>query len=348
MFDFCISVADKKIVFNCDSQFLDYDASESKEFSEHLCECESPDLCFNIEYGNVPQFRNKEILFSVDNSWFLCKWDGKFLLEYVDRTLPGRTERVGVIDEDLTNGTIYINHEKTEKEKELAKQLCDNMPDGMVSKREKRAEKKTGTVKKNGNKIKKKKTPLDLGRSVMAELKANFFQAFLVEYVVRKRMGFIAHCATVTKDGKTYIFMGQSGAGKSTIAELFIDICGARVYNDDRAVLNVENDKVIFYNLPWTGTLTNKCLKGQGDGSELCGIFFISHSKSNVLNKTGKIEAITKIFKNSFPVFWNKKDVNYIFSVCEKIAKTVPCYDLGFVNDKNIVNFLRDNKCVDI
>jgi|GEM_PF-3227737 len=358
MINFKIKVAGKIIQFRSDDSRLSYNASENRDFKHFVGSAETePDLIFDIKYGSIPEFRNKKRLFVVDRGWVLSECGNKMLFEYPDRSLEGRMERVGEINEDMTKGTIYVNRDKTSEEREEAERQKNlAMTEEEKIKREtnkkKRMERcamrRRSQPKKlnEPNKPKqakkpKEKTPEQIGRGVISGIKQNFFQAFLVNYVIEKNLGFLAHTSSVQHDNGLYLFMGPQEAGKSTIAEFWHTKTGAKVFNDDRAVITSKNGKSYFFNAPWAGTLQDKCDLGKGDGTEIDGILFISHAGKNVLRKLNATQAVSRIFRNSFPAFWNRAALAYMLELCAKIAQTVPCYDLGFVNNDSVVTFLR-------
>ncbi len=62
------------------------------------------------------------------------------------------------------------------------------------------------------------------------------------------------HCSCIVKDGRAYLFLGESGTGKSTHTRLWREnIDGAFLLNDDSPVLAVEDGKVWIYGSPWSG-----------------------------------------------------------------------------------------------
>ena len=61
------------------------------------------------------------------------------------------------------------------------------------------------------------------------------------------------HASTAVLDGQAYVFMGHSGAGKTTISEIALR-AGATVLSDDRTILGVRNGRVIAWGTPWHGT----------------------------------------------------------------------------------------------
>lgn len=339
MIDFRIKIADKVIRFKSEDGAIAYNASDEREFKYFLYTGgKKDDLVLDIRYGMIPEFPDARTLFTVDGSWTLSRYKDKVLFQYPDRNLAGRFERVAEIDEDMTKGVIHVNREKTPEEARSVQ--------GVVLKAGANTPQPGGDSPIGQATLVKaeavKSTPEDLGRKVMTEIKANFFQAFLVEYIIRKKVGFLAHCSSVYYNGLLYLFMGRSQAGKSTIAGLWHDTAGTAVFNDDRAVLTVKNGALYFYNAPWVGALMEKCSLGEGDGAKIGGIFFIHQAKVNSVKRLTKTEGAANIFRNSFPVFWERGALNYVLDMCSDAAGIAPCYDLDFVNDESIITFLKD------
>ena len=63
----------------------------------------------------------------------------------------------------------------------------------------------------------------------------------LLMYTLAEREGAIMHATAVDLNGKGYLFPGRSGAGKSTISEIFLSKNHA-VLSDDRVVVRKIND----------------------------------------------------------------------------------------------------------
>ena len=62
------------------------------------------------------------------------------------------------------------------------------------------------------------------------------------------------HGSCIVKDDKAYIFLGESGTGKSTHTRLWREnIEGARLLNDDSPIISAEADGVYIYGSPWSG-----------------------------------------------------------------------------------------------
>ena len=345
MIDFTIRVAGKVIGFKSDSASLVYDASREREFKKFVCEGQQKtDILFDIRYGSIPVFGGKETLFGGDGSWSLSRCGGKILFEYPDRSVEGRMERVAQINADMTEGVIYVNREKTpEEEEEATRKRLSRMTDEQKQIVEGRRKRKSeGQAARMHRRKSDQSTPEKLGPRVMYQIKENFFQAFLVEYLIRKQIGFLVHCSSVKDEEKLHLFMGQTRAGKSTMAEFWHNTGNAKVFNDDRAIIAVRDGAPCFHNAPWAGDFGDRCELASGDGTRIETIYFISHNSSNKLRRLDALEAATKIFSNSFPVFWQKSGLDYVREVCSEIAGLIPCYDLGFTNNEGVVGFLKD------
>lgn len=65
----------------------------------------------------------------------------------------------------------------------------------------------------------------------------------------------LIHSSVVECNGKAYMFLGQSGRGKSTHSDLWVKhVSGSRLINDDNPVIRIGNNGTpIAYGSPWSG-----------------------------------------------------------------------------------------------
>ena len=77
------------------------------------------------------------------------------------------------------------------------------------------------------------------------------------EYVASRLLGRIGavelHASVVVFDGLAYVFVGDSGAGKTTISRLGAE-AGGRVLTDDRTVIAIRAGVPYAWGTPWHGT----------------------------------------------------------------------------------------------
>ena len=87
-----------------------------------------------------------------------------------------------------------------------------------------------------------------VGNALSSLLRIAFAQAILGHGAVS------VHAAAVYRDGLAYLFMGQSGTGKSTHASLWVKhLPGTELLNDDNPTVRIVGGTVYAYGTPWSG-----------------------------------------------------------------------------------------------
>ena len=76
----------------------------------------------------------------------------------------------------------------------------------------------------------------------------------------------------------------------------------------------------------------------------LSSVYLISHSPENNIKKLYGAMAVSRMMafsiQNNFDKQYIQSRLNFFSELCSKI----PVYDLGFVPDGNVVNFIKDNE----
>jgi hypothetical protein len=140
------------------------------------------------------------------------------------------------------------------------------------------------------------------------------------------------------RDGRGYLFTGHSGAGKSTTAGLW-EKEGVLVLSDDRIILRYQDGVFWMYGTPWHG----ESQLAAAERTELSRIFVLGRGKQNELVPLSPAEAVSQLFARSFVPFYEPAALGYTLELLQRIAEAVPCAELRFVPDDNVVGFVR--KC---
>lgn len=101
---------------------------------------------------------------------------------------------------------------------------------------------------------------------------------FLFAQAVLEHDGVFVHASCVSMEGKSYLFLGKSGTGKSTHARQWLQAFpDCRLLNDDNPALRIEDRKVMVYGTPWSGKTS--CYKNEG--YPVAGIARLRQAKTN-------------------------------------------------------------------
>lgn len=101
---------------------------------------------------------------------------------------------------------------------------------------------------------------------------------FLFAQVVLEHDGVFVHASCVSMEGKSYLFLGKSGTGKSTHARQWLQaFTECRLLNDDNPALRIEDGKVMVYGTPWSGKTS--CYKNEG--YPVAGIARLKQAETN-------------------------------------------------------------------
>jgi hypothetical protein len=159
----------------------------------------------------------------------------------------------------------------------------------------------------------------------------------LVIILLSQGRGVLLHACGIRDRDKGYLFLGNSGHGKSTMAKLWHDN-GATVLNDDRIVVREKDGVLWMYGTPWHGDF-KEC---SSEGQILDRVFFLSRGNGNAVSPKRGAEAVSMLLTRCFPPLWDKEGMAFTMDFCHRITERVPCYELSFVPDERIVDFVRN------
>jgi hypothetical protein len=139
-------------------------------------------------------------------------------------------------------------------------------------------------------------------------------------------------------DGRGHLFLGHSGAGKSTMARLW-EAAGALILSDDRIILRRDGDAVWMYGTPWHG----EARLAAAERTRVDRIFIIGHGNANALRDLVPAPAVGELFARSFVPFYDAGPIAFTLDFLHFVAGAVPCAALSFVPDPSIVAFARNS-----
>jgi hypothetical protein len=160
----------------------------------------------------------------------------------------------------------------------------------------------------------------------------------LVISLLGRGKGVEIHGCGVLANGSTgYLFAGQSGAGKSTIARLWLDDPGSVVLSDDRVILRDEADGLWMYGTPWHGDEPLASPRR----ARLEALFFLRQHHRHELLPVARADSVARLFAASFPPFHDARGIEFTLEFLDRVAARVPCFELGFLPDSTVLETVR-------
>jgi hypothetical protein len=177
------------------------------------------------------------------------------------------------------------------------------------------------------------------GRLPLYPLQYPLDELLVVHLLARGRGVAIHGSGVVDADGRATLFAGQSGAGKTTMARLWLGEPGVKILSDERIVLRPEGDVVWMYGTPWhgDGRISNP---GRAPLDRIC---FLRHAARNRMTALGATETVARLFACCFPPFYDAVGLDETLRVLERVAARCRTAELGFVPDRAAPAFVRGN-----
>jgi len=162
-------------------------------------------------------------------------------------------------------------------------------------------------------------------------------EVFMVHLLARE-LGVELHGAgVVTPDGRGWLFVGQSGAGKTTLSKLWRGEAGVRVLSDERIIVRREAGELWMYGTPW-----------HGDGyiaepgrAPVERVFLLRHGLENALAAVPRAQAAARLFACAFVPFHDAAGLAFSLALLDDLVVSRPCEELAFLPDRRVLEFLR-------
>lgn len=147
------------------------------------------------------------------------------------------------------------------------------------------------------------------------------------------RGGLMLHTSLVDYQGKGILFVGPSGIGKTTQAELWMKYRDAIIINGDMALVGEKDGSFTGYGCPWHGS-SPYCENRQ---VPLAGIIVLEQAKENTLERLHGVAMIERIMRNIFLPHWYQKGAEAAMETVDHLLSTVPVYLLKCRPDEEAV-----------
>ena len=177
------------------------------------------------------------------------------------------------------------------------------------------------------------------GRIILPECKFKkvFYEALKMMYdlATAGKDTLHVHAAVVSCGGKGYLFLGPSGTGKSTHAQLWIKhIGGTELVNDDNPVVR----DGIVYGSPWSGK--TPCYRNVS--YPIGGIVMLSQAPYNKIRRLSGIEAYVDLAESVGGKIWDSRIAEGQHQTENTLASTIPMWHLECLPDEAAARLCHD------
>ena len=152
--------------------------------------------------------------------------------------------------------------------------------------------------------------------------------------------GIVIHGCGVKHNDRGLLFVGESGAGKTTTAKMWSRQDGVEILSDDRTIVRKKGDHFVMYGTPWHG----EGKFGSPHSAKLDQIFFIKHGTHHSTEDISNVVAVTQFLKSSFPPFWDAEGMDFSIAFLNELAAKVSCQELIFKPDRSVIEFIQKAK----
>jgi hypothetical protein len=154
-------------------------------------------------------------------------------------------------------------------------------------------------------------------------------QILTVNGLVRSQ-GLLLHAAGARIDNRGILFVGRSGAGKTTVTMLLENIEQAFEFmSDDRIALHTNDGRILAFGTPWPGD-ARIAVNISAPASALC---FLTQAPRTALHELTTADAIKRLLPAASVPWYDRELVEAALDFCETLFAQVPAYELAFRGD---------------
>jgi hypothetical protein len=140
-------------------------------------------------------------------------------------------------------------------------------------------------------------------------------------------------CGVIDRAGKGRLFVGVSGAGKTTTARLWSEEASG-IVSDDRVVVREVDGVMWMFGTPWHG----EAELSMPGGVPLEGVYLLTQANANELRTLPMTESVARLFGCTFPLFYDERALDFTLAFLERLANKVPVRELRFTRDREAVD----------
>ncbi len=149
--------------------------------------------------------------------------------------------------------------------------------------------------------------------------------------------GLVFHASGIDDNGRGIVFVGHSGEGKSTQANLWNQVPGALVINEDRIAVRSNESGAMCYSTPWGGT-TDIAHNHQ---APLSALILMEQAAENEIKLLSPSDAAPLLLARTFLPYWDRALMQRAMANLNTLLARVPVYRLRCRPEPEVISLVR-------
>jgi hypothetical protein len=146
-------------------------------------------------------------------------------------------------------------------------------------------------------------------------------------------------CGVADARGRGLLFLGHSGAGKSTTARLWKAVRGATVLSDDRIILRRDVQGFRIHGTPWHG----EAGVAAPGSAPLRRVYFLEHAPANEFVPLASGRAAAEMLARSFVPFHSATALEFTLQLLAAVVEHVPCRVFRFLPNATAIGAIEND-----
>lgn len=164
----------------------------------------------------------------------------------------------------------------------------------------------------------------------------SFLLQLFYSQAVQRRMIQI-HSSLIDYHGSGVMFLGPSGIGKTTQAELWNKYLEASIINGDMVFVEDRGDEFIGWGTPWHGS-SPYC---ENTNLPIKALIVLKQGRENRLRRLYEFEMVSEVIKNVIYPMWLENGTELALETLDHILRGVPVYELVNRADEESVTMVK-------
>jgi hypothetical protein len=160
----------------------------------------------------------------------------------------------------------------------------------------------------------------------------------IVAHLLGRGLGVELHgCGIIDRDGRGQLFVGQSGAGKTTTARVWLSEGDYEIVSDDRVIVRFVDGEWRMFGTPWHG----EAELSSPISAPLGAIHLLVQASRTELVSLPPAQAAASLFGCTFPPFYDAEALAFTLECLDRIVRDVPVRALRFLPDRSVIDCIR-------